>query len=92
MQFSSHRRSFIGTTILAVCSTLLLLILGLATLCAAWWAAGSHLLAIWGIRLSVGLAAITLFGVAAVAAMGPYTLTEIYIHEQVGARGSRKED
>lgn len=69
MQFSSHRRSFIGTTTLAVLSSIALIILVGTTLSVPWWAVGQHVLPEWGIRLLVGLAAVALSAVAAAAAL-----------------------
>ena len=67
VQFSSHRRSFVGTTILAIFIAAGLIILLGTILYVPRWATGQHLLVEWGIRLLVGLAAIALSAVAAVA-------------------------
>ena len=69
MRFSSHARSFVGTTILATFSSIVLVILAGMTVCLLWWASGEHLLPGWGIRLLAGLAAIALFALAAVSAL-----------------------
>ena len=69
MHFSSHRRSFVGTTILAIfISTGLIILLG-TIFYVPWWVAGKHFLPAWGIRLLVGLGAISLSAVAAVATL-----------------------
>ena len=69
MQFSSHRHSFVGTTILASFSSIALIILVGTTIYVPWWAIGQHLLPEWGIRLLVGLAAVALSALAAAAAL-----------------------
>jgi hypothetical protein len=69
VQFNSHRRSFVGTTILAIFSSIALIILLGTALYMSWWAMGRHLLPEWEIWLLVGLAAATLAPLAAVAAL-----------------------
>jgi hypothetical protein len=69
MQFNSHARSFVGTTILAIFSSIALIILVGMTIYVPWWASGQHLLPEWGIRLLVGLAAVSLSALAAAAAL-----------------------
>lgn len=69
MQFSSHARNFLGTTILATCSSIVLIILAGMTSSLLSSAIGEHLLPAWGILLLVGLAAIALSVLAAVAAL-----------------------
>jgi hypothetical protein len=69
VQFNSHRRSFVGTTILAIFSFIAPIILVGTTLHVAWWTIGQHLLPEWGIRLLVGLVAVALSAVAAAAAL-----------------------
>jgi hypothetical protein len=69
VQISSQRRSFVGTTILAIFSSIALIILVGATLYVPWWAIGQHLLPEWGIRLLVGLVAVALSALAAAAAL-----------------------
>ena len=70
MQFNSHRRSFVGTTILAIFSSIALIILvDQETIYVPWWAIRQHLLPEWGIWLLVGLAAVALSALAAAAAL-----------------------
>src|SRR5262245_65088729 len=69
MQLNSHQRSFVGTTILAICSSIALMILVGTILYVPWWAVGPQLLPEWGIRVLIGLAAIALAGLAAAAAL-----------------------
>ena len=69
MQFNSHRRSFVGTTILAIFSSIALIILDGTTVYVPWWAIGQHLLPEWEIGLLVGLAAVALSALAAAAAL-----------------------
>jgi hypothetical protein len=69
MQFSSHCRSFVGTTVLAIFSSIALIILVGTTICVPWWAVGQHLLPEWSIRILVGLAAVALSALAAAAAL-----------------------
>lgn len=69
MQLTSHRRSFIGTTVLAVCCALALFALACATLVVSLRAEGPYFLPVWGIWLSAGFVATILFGIAAASAM-----------------------
>jgi len=69
MQSSSHARSFVSTTILAIFSTIVLVILAGMTIYLLWWDSGEHPLPAWGIKLLAGSAAIALFALAAVLAL-----------------------
>jgi hypothetical protein len=69
VQFNSHCRSFVGTTILAIFSSIALVTLLGTALYMSWWAIGQHLLPEWGIWLLFGLAAVALAALAAVAAL-----------------------
>ena len=69
VRFNSHRRSFVGTTILAIFSSIALVMLVGTTIHVPWWTIGQHLLPEWGIRLLVGLAAVALSALAAAAAL-----------------------
>ena len=69
MQLNSHRRSFVGTTILAIFSSVALIILVGTALYVPWLAIGQHLLPEWGIRLLVGLVAVALAALAGAAAL-----------------------
>jgi hypothetical protein len=69
MQFNSHARSFVGTTILATFSSIALIIVVGMTIYMPWWASGQHLLPEWEIWLLVGLVAVALLAVAGAAAL-----------------------
>src|SRR4029453_6214968 len=69
MQSSSHARSFVSTTILAIFSTIVLVILAGMTIYLLWWDSGEHPLPAWGVKLLAGSAAIALFALAAVLAL-----------------------
>jgi hypothetical protein len=69
VQLNSHRRSFVGTTILAILSSIALIILAGATLYVPWWAIGQNLLPEWEIWLLLGSVAVALLAVAGAAAL-----------------------
>jgi hypothetical protein len=66
MQFNSHRRRFVGTTILAIFSSIALIIV---TLYVSWWVIGQHFLPEWALWLLVGLVAVAMLAAAAAAAV-----------------------
>jgi hypothetical protein len=69
VQLSTHRRSFVGTTIAAIVISVAMITLAGAVLYVRWQAAGRHHLPEWGIQLLVGLLAVALFALSAVAAI-----------------------
>ena len=69
MQLSSHARSFIGTTVLAILSAIALVGLIGITLFAPWRAAALQFLPEWAIYVLVGFITFTLSALAAVVTL-----------------------
>lgn len=69
MQLSSHARSFIGTTVLAILSAAALVGLIGTTLFAPWHAAAPQFLPEWAVYVLIGCITFTLLALAAVATL-----------------------